>query len=292
MWPMSENAETNSNVSEPGWTSTAGNAWVGVQDLTDRIYEPVERLLTDEVELLLTEEAERGRVSRVLDVGCGTGASTVAIARRLGPAAEVAGIDISEPMVEAARRRAGKTGVEVRFELANAQTRRFAEGAFDLVVSRWGLMFFGDPVAAFSNLGRAAKGGGFRAIVWRSHTENPFMTVAEEAAAPLLPGFEPRRGDESPGQFALADQRATSRLLEAAGWQQVELRPVDLTCSLPETELVRYFTGLGPLARHLDELPPNEIPENLVETVRDAFSPYVERGEVSFNAACWMIEAR
>ncbi len=274
---------TDSEGLSPSWGSAAGNAWVQVQDLTDSIYEPVERRLTDEV--------ARGGGNRVLDIGCGTGATTVAIARRLGPGAECTGIDVSEPMVEASRRRAERTGVDARFELADAQTRQFTEGEFDLVVSRWGVMFFADPVAAFANLRRAAAGGRLRAITWRSHTENPFMTVAEEAAAPLLAGFQPRRADEAPGQFGLADEKATTGILEAAGWESVELLPIDVTCSFPESELVRYFTGLGPLARHLDELPPTEIPDDLVEVVRAAFDPYVEGGEVSFNAACWMIRA-
>jgi SAM-dependent methyltransferase len=267
----------------PDWGSAAGNAWVQVQDLTDSVYEPVERLLTEEV--------AGGSGKRVLDVGCGTGVTTVAIASRLGPDAECTGIDVSQPMVEAARQRADSSGLDVRFELADAQTHDFPEGAFDLVASRWGVMFFSDPVAAFANLRRAASGGQLRAVTWRSHVENPFMTAAEEAAAPLLADFEPRRADDAPGQFGLADEAATRDILESAGWQDVELQPVDVPCSFPESELVRYFTGLGPLARHLDGLPSAEIPENLEETVRRAFAPYVDGGRVSFNAACWMIKA-
>lgn len=276
--------EADSTDASPDWSSAAGNAWVGVQDLTDATYEPVERLLSDEV--------ARNPGRRVLDVGCGTGATTVAIARRLGPDAECAGIDVSKPMVEAARERAREAGLErIRFDLADAGTHQFGEGAFDLIVSRWGVMFFADPGAAFANLARAAAGGRLRAITWRSHTENPFMTVAEEAAAPLLPGFEPRRTDESPGQFGLADEKAVTHILEAAGWRDVGLIPIDVACSFPESELVRYFTGLGPLARHLDGLAEEEVPDDLFETVRRAFAPYVAGGEVSFNAACWMISA-
>ncbi len=268
---------------EPEWSTSAGKAWVGIQDLTDSVYAPVERLLTDEV--------MRGQGKRVLDVGCGTGATTVAIARRLGAEARCTGIDVSSPMLEAARERAEKAGVEVEFVLADAQTHDFGEGAFDQVVSRWGLMFFGDPVAGFRNLRKACAGGRLRALSWRSHTENPFMTVAENAAAPFLPGFEPRRSDEAPGQFGLADERTTTGILQEAGWEAVTLRPVDVACSVPETELVRYFSGLGPLARHLDGLPADQIPGELVETVRRAFDPYADAGQVRFNAACWMIEA-
>ncbi|MBN8866588.1 MAG: methyltransferase domain-containing protein [Solirubrobacterales bacterium] len=278
---MDEQADLD--PSGPDWSVSAGKAWVEVQDLTDSVYAPVERLLTDEV--------GDGPGRRVLDVGCGTGATTVAIARRLGADARCTGIDVSEPMVEAAQERARTAGVEADFLLADAQTHDFGEGVFDQVVSRWGLMFFADPVAAFSNLRRAAAGGRLRAISWRSHTENPFMTVAESAAAPLLPGFEPRRSDDAPGQFGLADEAATAEILRDAGWEDVTLRPVDVTCSFPEAELVRYFLGLGPLARHLDGLSPAEVPDELVGTVRRAFDPYLADGQVSFDAACWMIGA-
>ena len=277
------NEEPDSPGAEPDWGASAGNAWVAIQDLTDSVYAPVEQLLTGEV--------AGGSGGRVLDVGCGTGVTTVAIARRLGPEAEVSGIDVSSPMVEASRARARESGVEVRFELADAASHDFGEGAFDQVVSRWGLMFFADPVAGFTNLRRAAAGGRLRAISWRSLEENPFMLVAEEAAAPLLPGFEPRRSDDYPGQFGLADEEYVTGLLEQAGWQDVALRPVDLGCSFPESELVRYFSGLGPLARHFDDLPEEEIPDGLTERVSAAFEPFVENGRVSFDVACWMIEA-
>lgn len=265
------------------WASGAGNAWVEIQDLTDRVYEPVERRLTDEV---ASEPARR-----VLDVGCGTGVTTVAIARRLGTGVTCTGVDVSDVMVEAARRRAAAAGVDARFELGDAGSKEFRQGQFDLVVSRWGVMFFPDPVAAFSNLRRAAAGGRLRAVTWRTQLENPFMTVAEEAAAPLLDGFDVRPVDEAPGQFGLADEEITTGILQAAGWTGVQVVPFDVDCSFPESELVRYFSGLGPLARHLDAIPESDVPDDLVENVREAFSPYVDGGEVRFKAACWMIRA-
>jgi SAM-dependent methyltransferase len=265
------------------WASGAGNAWVEIQDLTDRVYEGVERRLTDEV--------AEGPGKRVLDVGCGTGVTTVAIAQRLSPESACTGVDVSDVMVEAARRRAADAGVSARFELGDAGTREFEEGEFDFVVSRWGIMFFPDPVAAFSNLRKAAAGGKLRAVTWRTQLENPFMTVAEEAAAPLLEGFEVRPVDDAPGQFGLADEETTTGILDAAGWTDVEMVPFDVECSFPESELIRYFSGLGPLARHLDGISKSEIPGNLVETVHEAFNPYIEGEEVRFNAACWMIRA-
>lgn len=277
------NESQDSPDTGPNWGASAGNAWVAIQDLTDSIFEPVERLLTEEV--------ASGEGNRVLDVGCGTGATTVAIAHRLGPEAVVSGIDVSAPMIEASIERAASAGVEIDFTLADAETHDFGELRFDQVVSRCGVMFFSDPVAAFSNLARVGTGGRLRAITWRSYAENPFMTVAEEAAAPLLEGFEPRRSNDAPGQFGLAEEEYVNEVLGGAGWQDINLRPVDIECSFPESELVRYFSGLGPLARHLDDLPDDQIPENLVETVSEAFSPCVRERTVSFTCAFWMIEA-
>src|SRR6185312_8436149 len=144
----------------------------------DQTYQPIEDLLVDAV--------ASGTTRRVLDVGCGTGGTTVAVARRLGPSGRCTGVDISEPMIAAARARAEREGASVDFVVADAQTHAFERERFDAIISRFGVMFFNDPVAAFTNLRRAARAGAvLRAVVWRDAAENPFMTTAERAAAPL-----------------------------------------------------------------------------------------------------------
>ena len=143
---------------------------------------------------------------RVLDVGCGTGSTTLAVARRLGAKGRCIGIDISEPMIAAARARAEREGTPASFIRADAQTHAFEPASFDMIISRFGVMFFDDSVRAFANLRRAAKQTpSLRFIAWRSAAENPFMTTAERAAAPLLPNLPARRPD-APGQFAFADR--------------------------------------------------------------------------------------
>ncbi len=134
------------------WNGPAGRAWVEAQEVLDQMFEPLEDLL---VEAVL---AGSGR--RVLDVGCGTGSTTLAVARRLGAEGGCVGIDISEPMIAAARARAGREGLPASFIRANAQVHAFEPASFDLIISRFGVMFFDDPVAAFANLARAARNGG------------------------------------------------------------------------------------------------------------------------------------
>lgn len=265
------------------WNGPAGRAWVETQTLLDSVLEPIETLL---VEAVAAEAA-----GRVLDVGCGTGGTTLAIARRLGASARCVGVDISEPMIVAARRRAEREGSPARFIVADAQVHRFEPAGFDTVVSRFGVMFFDEPVEAFSNLRRAARPGAeLRFVAWRSAAENAFMTTAERAAAPLLPDL-PARRPGAPGQFAFADRQRVATILEESGWRHVELRPVDVVCTLPESELVRYITWLGPVGLALQKA--NESTRvRVVETVRAAFEPYVDGAEVRFQAACWMTAAR
>lgn len=265
------------------WNGHAGRAWVETQEVLDSMFKPFEDLLVEAV-----SADSRGRV---LDVGCGTGSTTLAVARWLGAKGHCVGLDISEPMIAAARVRAERETTPASFIHANAQSHAFEPASFDQIISRFGVMFFDDPVQAFANLRRAARPGAeLRFIAWRSAAENPFMTTAERAAAPLLPNLPARRPD-APGQFAFADPRRVSSILEDSGWGEIDLQPIDVACTLPEKELVRYLTRLGPVGMLLQEAD-DRTREQVIETVRAAFEPYVHGAEVRFTAACWRVSAR
>ncbi len=115
------------------------------------------------------------------------------------------------------------------------------------------------------------------------------MTTAERAAAPLLPNLAPRRLD-APGQFALADGRKISSILDESGWTGMDIRPIDVACTLPEKDLLSYFTRLGPVGLALQEVD-DRTRAQVTETIRAAFDPYVHGAEVRFAAACWMVGA-
>lgn len=265
------------------WNGTAGHAWVELQQLLDRVFKPLEDLLVAAV------RSVAGR--QVLDVGCGTGTTTLAVSRALGTNGRCTGIDISDPMIAAARRRAEQEGTPAHFILADAQLHAFEPASFDTIVSRFGVMFFADSVRAFANLRHAAKEGAeLRLIVWRSAAENPFMTTAERAAAPLLPDLPVRRHDE-PGQFAFSDAGRVQRILEQSGWSGADLRPIDFECALPEPALAGYLSRLGPVGLYLQQAD-DRTRTRVIEAVRPAFDPYVHGTEIRFIAACWLISAR
>lgn len=265
------------------WTGVAGRAWVERQALLDRVLEPFEALLTDAVAAKAP--------ARLLDVGCGAGATTIAAARRIGSRGRCVGVDISQPMIEAAREKARNEGISAEFIRADAQTHAFERASVDMIVSRFGVMFFDDPVAAFANLRHAATDdANLTFLVYRSPAENPFMLTAERAAAPLLPAM-PVRDPDAPGQFAFADPHRVERVLADSGWIDVDMRSIDVSCSFPEIELIRWFTQLGPFGRILHEAG-EPTRTRVVETVRAAFDPYVHGDEVRFDSACWQVSAR
>lgn len=264
------------------WNGRAGHAWVESQALLDRMLQPFEDLLVDAL------SARAG--GAVLDVGCGTGSTTLAAARLPGTSRCV-GLDISAPMLATARARAEREGSPATFLLANVQHQELEPASFDTIISRFGVMFFDDPVRAFANLRRAARSGAaLRFIAWRSPAENPFMTTAERAAAPLLPALPPRHPD-APGQFAFADQHRVRRILQESGWSELDLQPIDATCTFPESGLVPYMTRLGPLGQLLPTVD-DETRARVIETARAAFEPFVHGAEVRFTAACWNVSAR
>jgi SAM-dependent methyltransferase len=264
------------------WNGSAGRAWVDTQATLERLFQPFEDLLA--------EAASARPGSRVLDVGCGTGSTTLAFARLRGDEAGCVGIDISEPMIAVARSRAEREGSPASFICANAQTHAFEPASFDSIMSRFGVMFFDDPVRAFANLRHAARDNAeLRFIAWRSAAENPFMTTAERAAAPLLPNLPARRSD-APGQFAFGDKRRVHAILDESGWADIDIQPIDVPCTMLETELSGYLSRLGPVGNVLQQAG-EHVRSQVIDAVRAAFEPFVHGDEVRLTAACWMVVA-
>jgi SAM-dependent methyltransferase len=265
------------------WNGSAGDAWVQAQTLLDGMFDPfTERLLA---------RLDSTARPKVLDVGCGTGAASLAIARQLRADADVSGIDISAAMISAARARAERAGLALQFICADAQRHEFPRHRFDRVVSRFGVMFFDAPLQAFARLRHATRAGGeLHAIVWRDAAENPFMTTAERAAAPLL--HLPPRKPRQPGQFAFADCDYVQHILRDSGWERITIRPLDIVCRFAVSDLPSYVSLLGPVGVALRTQATDAAARSRVlSQVLDAFSPFIHGDEVRFNAACWELLA-
>lgn len=265
------------------WNEGSGRAWVDMQDVLDRMLAPLA--------IPVVDEGFPGEGGRVLDIGCGAGATTLAMAARLGPRGFCLGADISGLLVEAAKKRAVAEGSSAVFLQADAQTHAFEAMSFDAVISRMGVMFFDDPEAAFANIRRAARPGAKLAFVaWRSPADNPFMTAAGRAAAPFLPAMRPPNPD-APGQFAFADEAKVRRILTTSGWSEIDVRAIDAACSVAEEELRAYAAKLGPVGAALREAD-EATRARVAEVVREAFQPFIHDGAAHFTAACWLVTAR
>jgi SAM-dependent methyltransferase len=264
------------------WNEQAGPTWAELQAPLDRQLAP---LGARAIAALAPKPGER-----ILDVGCGAGAASLELARAVGPGGGVTGVDISRPLLEVARgRAAGLAGVN--FLEADAQTHPFEPASFDAVFSRFGVMFFADPPAAFANIRRALKPGGRLAFVcWREPALNPVMTLAMSAAlAHVEPPPPPEPG--APGPFAFADPEHVRRVLSAGGFTDIALTPFEAKIGSGDLETtVALSLRVGPLGGLLRENPDKR--DVVIEAVREAYRPHQGPDGVKLDSATWIVTAR
>ena len=270
------------------WNEEAGPRWIRLhRDLSAHI-----RPLGEKTMARIPELPQ----GRVLDIGCGCGDTTLHMAKRLGPEALVVGVDISEPMLNQARIYAQEENIgHARFEHADAQTADLGEKVYDAMISRFGVMFFSDPVKAFQNIHRALKPMAPMAFVcWRSLGENPWLSMSMQVLAQhvTLPRMEPH----APGPFAFADGERLKRLLAEAGFKDVILEAVDETLLLAGRpmeleEAVEFMLQLGPGVALLRDA--NDALRAKVRSgVQEALRPYYSEEGLRMPAAAWLVTAR
>jgi len=280
---MTDTRETPNAGQIAFWNESAGQTWVAAQDPLDRQLAPLgERAMA----ALAPAAGER-----VLDIGCGAGATSLALAAAVGPNGSVLGVDISAPLLEAARAHAADAP-NVRFVEADAQTSPFEAGAFDAAFSRFGVMFFADPTAAFANLRRALRAGGRLVFAcWRTPGENPFMTGPAMAASALLPApAGPPPDPTAPGPFAFADPERVRGILQGAGFEPVALEKLDLQLGgVSLQDALTLALRVGPLGARLRENP--ELAPRVRESVREVLAANLKDGQVWMPGAVWIVTA-
>jgi SAM-dependent methyltransferase len=264
------------------WNGDSGQRWAEDADRRDRVLAPIADALLDAARLRPGEH--------VVDVGCGCGATTLAAARAVAPTGEAHGVDISALLLAVARERAESDGLtNVRFEQADAQTHRLPAGAADVVISRFGTMFFGDADAAFAGLATALRAGGRLCMAtWQPLEANDWLTIP--GAALLRYGSLPE--SDGPGMFAQSDPPAIITLLRIAGLTTVDVTPVAVVMPLGADpgEAVDYLAGTGIGRAVLDTVPDADKPAAL-EAVRSVLAQHQTPRGVELDAAIWITSA-
>jgi SAM-dependent methyltransferase len=282
---------TESNIANTAqhefWNTVAGPRWVGLGDFVERRVRAVN-------DILLARSAVAAG-ERVLEIGCGTGAATVPFAEVVGERGRMVGVDISEPMLAGARKRIAESGLgNVTLVQADAQVHRFEVGRFDLIASRFGVMFFADPVAAFSNFFSALRPDGRLCFVcWAPLEENRHWLIPYEVALRHL-GSPAPTPPHMPGPLAFSDPGYVRSILERAGFAavKIERETPDIIGSTPEEE-AEYACSMGPPARLIDEKKPDDaLRETIRREMTEAFAAYARNGPMLLPSTVLLVTAR
>lgn len=267
------------------WNEAMGKTWAMLHERLDRQLDPIGRAAMDRAAFRAGDQ--------VLDVGCGCGETTLEIAGRIATGA-VTGLDASRMLLDIAREAAAAKGVaNARFEQGDGQVWRAPEPV-DVLFSRFGVMFFEDPEAAFTNLRRSLKSGGRLAFAcWREPKQNLWLALPMQSTAHLLPPMPPS-DPNAPGPFAFADKDRLAGILKGAGFADVAIDPLDLrTGGDTLEESVFVSLRVGQLGSALREIGASDALKREVEaTLRQALEPHVEDGVVKLPAAAWIVSGR
>jgi SAM-dependent methyltransferase len=267
------------------WNQKAAPTWITQNARLDEMLAPFG--------LAVMERARVRAGERVLDVGCGVGQTSLQLAARVGPTGSVLGVDISAPMLERARERArAEKLANVRFENADAQTFAFTPGGVDLVFSRFGVMFFADPAAAFANIARALRSGGRLAFVcWQAMGQNPWMRDAIVALAKHV-AMPPPPAPEAPGPFAFADAARVRGILERAGFRNVAHEPLTGENFLGKTidEALAFVSEVGPAGTALRDATPAQR-EAATGAIREMLAGHLTPAGIRMAYASWIVTA-
>lgn len=272
------------------WNGEGGRKWASHDRQMSQLLAPIADMLM--------EHARVDGARAVLDVGCGGGSETLMLSRRLGPEACVLGVDVSEPLLEVAlqrQREAGAAGEAIRFLRADAAALPYQQPVFDLLFSRFGVMFFDAPAAAFTHLRRSMLPGARLAFVcWQALADNPWTALPLAAALTVLPK-PPAPAPRAPGPFAFAERDYIEALLAEAGWSDIRIaaRAVDMRWADAggREATTRELLTTGPVGRLLAEASENQR-QAVYRVAGEALAPYYDGDALTLDGAVWLVTAR
>ena len=263
------------------WNGQAGETWVQTAAQTDRLLAPISKIVL--------ERAAASAGERVVDIGCGCGTTSLELA---DAGANVWGVDISEPMLKLAKKRAG-IREDVSFSVGDAAEQKFTPD-HQLVFSRFGVMFFDQPAAAFANIRTSlVRGGRLCFVCWQAPRENPWMSIGGQAVAPFLPKPESPVDPRAPGPFAFADKGYLRSILQVAGFSQIKIESINPRLHVADSldEAMEFQGRIGPVSRVLAELE-GDAKAKALAAAREALAPLVKTDGLDLGAACWLVTAR
>ncbi len=276
---------TDNQSERADWNGESGQRWVADADGRDRVLRPVADALLAEARLRPGE--------RVLDVGCGCGATTLAAAGTVGPSGHVLGADLSQLMLDVARQRlAGTSLTNVTLHVADVQTDALGEGDRDAAISRFGTMFFNDPAAAFANVARALRPGGRLTIAtWQALAANDWLTIP--GAALLEYGQLPDFTTTDPGMFAQSDPDRITQILTAAGFGDIQVQPLSVSFHLgDDTDAATTYLASSGVGRAVLATIPDDRQPAALDAVRAVLTSYQSDDGVRLDGAILLTSAR
>jgi SAM-dependent methyltransferase len=267
------------------WNGPGGQRWADRQQSQDVLLAPVAEIMINRAK---TKAGER-----IVDVGCGSGATTIALAQKVGSNGHVLGIDISAPMLARARQ-LSPNGAPVEFVLADATIYPFEPASFDLLASRFGVMFFAEPALSFANMRKALRPSGRLAFAcWREPRDNPFFMAPLQAVYKHVPKLPPP-GPDDPGPFAFASEARVNRVLSEAGFTDIAMERCDLALDIAIGRgldaAVESALEIGPASRALDGHPAN-VRSAATNSIREALATFAKGQAVPLPASIWIVTA-
>ena len=277
-------ADNSEQIAE--WNGALGERWVAMQREIDRIVVPFGDAA------LKAAAPQPGE--RVIDIGCGCGDTTIEIARIVGEAGAVLGIDVSQPMLEVARSRGARANcAHLAFREGDASEAGLPADT-DLLFSRFGVMFFSQPSQAFSHLRKSLRTGGRCVFVcWRAPRDNPWAMTPLSAARAAM-GVTPTPADpDAPGPFAFADEERLRAILSGAGFSAIDMQRFDVALSLGATprSAAESTVQIGPVSRFVREVGVEHLPLILGAVERALALLAAPDGQVSLNGSTWIVSA-
>jgi len=267
------------------WNGPAGRRWMERQDTQDILLAPISQLSLD--------RAHPAKGERVVDIGCGCGATTIELARRVGTTGYVLGVDVSAPMLGRARERA-PADLPLEFVLADATLHVFEPGRSDLLFSRFGVMFFAEPAVSFANIRKGLRTGGRVVFAcWREPRQNPWMMIALQEAYKHVPRL-PEMGPEDPGPFSFASEQRVRRILSEAGFSSIAMEACDVALDVAFGRgleaAVSSALEVGPVSRAL-EGQPSEVVAAVENAIRRVYAPLANGDTIPLGASVWIVTA-